>query len=77
MKTVAITLDAGLLREVDRVAAILGGSRSDVVREALKLSLERLRRSELERRHREGYERHPVRPGELDGWESEQVWESG
>jgi ABC-type polysaccharide/polyol phosphate transport system ATPase subunit len=29
---------------------------------------------DLERRHRAGYERHPVEPGEFDAWEDEQVW---
>ena len=29
---------------------------------------------ELDRRHREGYEGHPVRAGEFDAWEDEQVW---
>jgi hypothetical protein len=28
----------------------------------------------LERRHREGYGRRPVQPGEFSDWEDEQVW---
>jgi len=27
-----------------------------------------------ERRHRAGYELHPVEPGEFSDWEDEQVW---
>ncbi len=29
---------------------------------------------ELEKKQAEGYARYPVRPGEFDGWENEQVW---
>jgi hypothetical protein len=46
------------------------------VKEAPEI-IERVRRlivSELERRHREGYERNPPREGEFDVWENEQVW---
>lgn len=32
------------------------------------------RGKELEARHRAGYERVPVTPGELDAWQDEQVW---
>ena len=28
----------------------------------------------LERKHAEGYAKYPVKPGEFDVWESEQVW---
>jgi hypothetical protein len=28
----------------------------------------------LERKHRAGYERKPVRRGEFDGWDNEQAW---
>jgi hypothetical protein len=40
----------------------------------LQAALQELRTAELERRHREGYRKKPVRKGELDGWENEQVW---
>lgn len=30
--------------------------------------------NELEARHRAGYERHPVEPGEFSDWYEEQVW---
>jgi hypothetical protein len=32
------------------------------------------RERESERRHRAGYERQPIQPGEFDDWEAEQVW---
>jgi hypothetical protein len=28
----------------------------------------------LERKHREGYRRKPVKRGEFEDWEAEQVW---
>lgn len=74
MKTVQITLDEPLARDVDRAVERLGTTRSGFTREALRDALSRLDREELERRHRQGYERHPVKPGEFDVWEGEQVW---
>jgi metal-responsive CopG/Arc/MetJ family transcriptional regulator len=74
MRTVQMTLDEGLVDEVDKAADKLGTTRSAFTREALKAALVRLREKELERRHREGYERNPVRPGEFSIWHDEQVW---
>jgi metal-responsive CopG/Arc/MetJ family transcriptional regulator len=74
MKTVQMTLDPGLLTHVDKAAAKLGMSRSAFTRRALRQALDRLRLDALEQRHREGYSRKPVRRGEFDGWETEQIW---
>jgi len=74
MKTVQMTLDEGLLADVDAAVARLGTSRSAFTRRALQAELEALRERELERRHREGYQRRPVKRGEFSAWESEQVW---
>ncbi len=74
MKTVQMTLDEDLIDAVDRAAKRLGTSRSAFTREALRGALDRLRKEQLEQKHRRGYERHPVKPGEFDAWESEQVW---
>jgi len=30
--------------------------------------------NDMERKHREGYKRKPVRPEEFEDWEAEQVW---
>lgn len=38
------------------------------------MRLSDLRVEALEERHRRGYERHPIRRDEFDGWEPEQVW---
>lgn len=74
VKTVQITLDEALAEEVDRAVERLGTSRSEFTRQALRGRLSRLEVEALERRQREGYERQPVRPGEFDLWEDEQVW---
>ena len=74
MKTVQMTLDETLVEDVDRAASSLGTTRSAFTRDALRSALSQLRRKELEARHRAGYERNPVIPGELDAWHDEQVW---
>ena len=74
MKTVQMTLEEALGEEVDHAAQILGTTRSGFTRHALRAALEDLHEKELERKHREGYERHPVQPGEFSDWEDEQAW---
>ena len=74
MKTVQMTLDEDLVQAVDKAAGILGTSRSGFARDALRAALARLRERELEERHRIGYEKRPVKNGEFDAWETEQVW---
>ena len=74
MKTVQMTLDENLITSVDKVAKRLGTTRSAFTRQALKTALREVRMNELERKHREGYERKPVKPGEFGDLESEQVW---
>jgi metal-responsive CopG/Arc/MetJ family transcriptional regulator len=74
VKTVQMTIDEDLVTEVDRAAAAEGKSRSAFTRDALRAALTSARVRELEERHRLGYQRQPVQPGELDGWEAEQVW---
>ncbi len=74
MKTVQMTLDEELVTEVDTAVAQLGTTRSAFTRQALRSWLASLRDRELERRHKEGYSRHPVERDELGSWEDEQVW---
>ena len=69
-----MTLDERLVERVDRAARKLGKTRSAFTRDALREALLRLATLEKERRHRRGYETKPVRPGEFDDWEKEQVW---
>jgi len=74
MKTVQMTLDEDLVAEVDKVAKKLGTTRSALTRHALRAALNRIREKEMERKHREGYIRKPVKHGEFSDWEAEQVW---
>ena len=74
MRTVQMTLDESLVQEVDRAAQALGTTRSAFTRDALRDALRRLRERELEHRHRAGYEKNPVQPGEFSDCEDEQVW---
>lgn len=74
MKTVQMTLDEDIVKAVDKVAKRLGTTRSGFTREALRSALGRVHIMELERKHREGYNRRPVKRGEFSDWESEQVW---
>ncbi|HVR09734.1 MAG TPA: ribbon-helix-helix protein, CopG family [Thermoanaerobaculia bacterium] len=69
-----MTIDEDLIAEVDAVAAAQGRSRSAFTRDALRAALAGARDHELEERHRLGYQRHPVKPGEFADWEDEQVW---
>jgi metal-responsive CopG/Arc/MetJ family transcriptional regulator len=74
VKTVQMTLDESLVREVDREVKRLGTTRSAFARQALREAVQRIRVRDLERRHREGYSRWPVTRQELAVWEGEQVW---
>ena len=74
MKTVQMTLDEDLVKAVDRAAKRLGTTRSGFAREALRSALRKVHITELERKHREGYRRKPVKRGEFSDWESEQAW---
>jgi metal-responsive CopG/Arc/MetJ family transcriptional regulator len=74
MRTIQMTLDEHLVDQVDRAVRKLRTSRSAFAREALRAALLRLSTLERERRHRRGYESHPVKRGEFDAWAREQVW---
>lgn len=74
MKTVQMTLDDDLVREIDQVVKELQTTRSAFARDALRAAVLRVRRQEMERLHRLGYMQRPVEPGEFSDWEDEQVW---
>jgi metal-responsive CopG/Arc/MetJ family transcriptional regulator len=69
-----MTLDTELVDAVDRAAHRLGTTRSAFARRALRDALKQVQLSVLEEKQRRGYSRRPVRRGEFDSWESEQVW---
>jgi metal-responsive CopG/Arc/MetJ family transcriptional regulator len=74
MKTVQMTLEEDLVAAVDRLVRRLKTTRSAFARDALRDALAKHRAEDLERKHRRGYERHPVGKGEFDAWEAEQRW---
>lgn len=74
MKTVQMTLDNDLVSAVDRVSKQLHTSRSAFTRMALREALASHGVKQLERKHREGYERHPATADEFSVWETEQAW---
>jgi len=69
-----MTLDEELVAEVDATVKRLRTSRSAFARDALRAAMERLKERGLERKHREGYSKRPVRKGEFSPWESQQAW---
>ncbi len=73
-KTIQLSLDINLVKQVEALARRLRTTRSAVARDALKTAIHKIRSKELERQHRRGYARKPVRKAEFGGWESEQVW---
>ncbi|MCC6491352.1 MAG: ribbon-helix-helix protein, CopG family [Candidatus Hydrogenedentes bacterium] len=74
MRTVQMTFDDDLVKELDRVSKRLRTTRSAFLRKALREALARYRDAELESKHRQGYEQHPVAAGEFSVWEDEQAW---
>jgi len=74
MRTIQMTLDDDLVKAVDRVSKELSTSRSAFARKALRDAIARHNLEKLERKHRRGYEQHPVASNEFSVWETEQAW---
>lgn len=74
MRTIQMTLDDDLVKAVDRVSKELSTSRSAFARKALRDAIARYNLEQLERKHRRGYEQHPVAAEEFSIWETEQAW---
>ena len=74
MKTIQMTIDEPLLDEVDQIIQMMNTTRSAFIRDALKLALKQQKIRHLEHKHQQGYENHPIKPGEFDIWEDEQAW---
>jgi metal-responsive CopG/Arc/MetJ family transcriptional regulator len=74
MRTIQMTLDDDLVKAVDHVSKQLHKSRSAFTRKALREALSRYNLEQLEHKHRQGYEKHPVTANEFSVWETEQTW---
>ena len=69
-----MTLDDEVVETVDMVVKKLKTTRSAFTRKALQDAIKRVNIETLEKKHRKGYERHPVNKTEFSVWESEQEW---
>ncbi len=76
MKTIQMTIDEPLLIKVDGVIGELGTTRSAFIRQALEAALRQHAIGKLEQQHAQGYNQHPVEPGEFDVWMDEQYWDA-
>ena len=74
MTTIEFTVDETLLTEIDRVTRSLAMSRTNFIRAALELALRNQNVLALEKKHAQGYKKHPLKSSEIEEWESEQVW---
>ena len=74
LRTIQITIDDTLLLKVDQATHLKKIARSQFIRKSLEDTLRQMVIEELEEKQAEGYCRHPVKSGEFDIWESEQVW---
>jgi metal-responsive CopG/Arc/MetJ family transcriptional regulator len=74
MKTIQMTIDAHLLKAIDRLTRARKTTRSALIRAALEAELRRERINELEACHAAGYAAKPVLSGEFDAWLDQQDW---
>ncbi len=74
MKTVQMNLDEELIKSVDDIVKKLHTTRSAFTRRALEEAISNYNMQKLEEKQQQGYQAHPVQPGEFDVWEDEQSW---
>ncbi len=74
MRTIRMTLDDDIVEDVDMVAREMGTNRSAFTQATLREAVRQFRESQLELKHRQGYEKHPVNADEFTVWESERNW---
>lgn len=74
METIQVVLDAKLLKAADTAAKLRKVNRSQLIRQALREHLARLRMLDLEDRDRRGYQAQPQRADEYRRWEEAAAW---
>lgn len=74
IKTIQMTLDEGLLEQVDELVDELDTTRSALIRELLERELKARRWRELERLDAEGYRLFPPDDKEVEIWLGVQDW---
>ena len=76
IQTIQVTLEDAMLVKIDRIVRELSLTRTAVIQQSLEAGLREQEILAQERRHAEGYARHPVEPGEFDGLDAIRVWGS-
>lgn len=74
MKTIQMTIDESLLRQVDQTVSDLNTTRSAFIRLALEEALRQYRVRRLEEQDEAGYTAVPANPAETDEWSTERAW---
>lgn len=74
MKTVQMTINEELLSQIDQIVKDQGSNRSAFMRQALEEALRRYNVAKLEKVHANGYLKQPIKTGEFNNWQGEQVW---
>jgi metal-responsive CopG/Arc/MetJ family transcriptional regulator len=70
-----MTLEDDLVQSVDKIVRQMHTTRSAFTRAALRNAIHTYKVSQLEQKHRKGYEKQPVSKEEFSVWENEQTWE--
>jgi metal-responsive CopG/Arc/MetJ family transcriptional regulator len=70
-----MTLEEDLVQAVDKIVKQMHTTRSAFTRTALREAINNYKLSQLEQKHRKGYEKQPVSKEEFSVWENEQKWE--
>ncbi len=76
MKTIQMTIDESLLKQVDQTVKELQTTRSAFIRQALLQAMRQFQLLRLEERDAAGYQIKPVQASETNEWLSEQDWGS-
>jgi hypothetical protein len=74
MKTIEVSIDERLLKEVDQTVYKLQMTRTEFIHKALIQTLRQYQLPKLEEQDAVGYVRRPVQPDEVEEWAAEQVW---
>jgi len=70
-----MTLEDDLVQSVDKIVKQMHTSRSAFTRAALRNAINNYKVSQLEQKHRKGYEKQPISKEEFSVWKNEQKWE--
>jgi metal-responsive CopG/Arc/MetJ family transcriptional regulator len=74
MKTIEMSIDERLLKEVDQTVYKLQMTRAEFIHKALIQTLRQYQLPKLEEQDAVGYARRPAQAVEVEEWAAEQVW---